>query len=97
MKRKSSYNNDYFALKLDMSKAYDRVGWTFLERVMTQMGFDDAGVKRVMSFITSVSFSFKLNDNVFGNLTSTHGFRQRDVIPPYLFLLYVDAFSALIS
>lgn len=30
----------YASLKLDMNKAYDRVGWVFLEKMVIKLGFD---------------------------------------------------------
>ncbi|KAL5798070.1 hypothetical protein ACOSQ2_002890 [Xanthoceras sorbifolium] len=49
------------ALKLDMSKAYDRVEWIFLQKMMEQLGFDSGWIAKVMSCITSASYSFLIN------------------------------------
>lgn len=50
-----------FTLKLDISKAYDRVLWRFIEIMLLKMGFSNAWVNRIMRFVTSVNYSLMAN------------------------------------
>ena len=54
------------ALKLDMSKAYDRVKWTFLINLMDKLGFDRKWTDLIKSYISTVSFSILINDAPYG-------------------------------
>ncbi|KAL5579751.1 hypothetical protein UlMin_012193 [Ulmus minor] len=66
---------NYIALKLDMAKAYDRVEWEFIQRIMNKLGFSDVWTKKIMTCISSVTYSFQFNDQRFGHLTPSRRLR----------------------
>ena len=84
------------ALKLDMSKAYDRVEWEFLERAMRHLGLGEQMVRLIMSCISSVSYFVLLNGQPVGNIKPSHGFRQGDPLSPYLFLMCAMGLQSLL-
>jgi hypothetical protein len=58
MRRKRKGKDVYMALKLDMSKAYDRVEWPYLEGIMRRMGFNEDFVRLIMECVSTVSYRF---------------------------------------
>ncbi|KAL0461452.1 UNVERIFIED_CONTAM: putative mitochondrial protein [Sesamum latifolium] len=96
LKHKNRGKKGFISLKLDVSKAYDRVEWRFLESVLLRLGFHAKFVSLIMTCVTMISFSFLLNSEQFGYLCSERGLRHGNLLSPYLFLLCAEAFSGML-
>ncbi|XP_062162097.1 uncharacterized protein LOC133869155 [Alnus glutinosa] len=87
----------FMGLKLDMSKAYDKVEWGFLESAMLRMGFETKWVHLIMACVRSVHYSVLVNGNLVGDIRPSRGIRQGDPISPYLFLICAEVLSSLLT
>lgn len=96
LKQKKYGKEAYMALKLDMSKAYDRIEWTFLEAIMRKMGFSEAWVQLVLKCVNSVSYNIVHGEVDMGPIVPSRGIGQGDHLSPYLFIIFAEGLSALI-
>ena len=75
MKTNYTGKKGFMTLKMDMSKAYDRVEWIFLEKILLKMGFQASWVAMIMECINTVSYSILVNGEPMGIITSSRGLR----------------------
>ena len=97
MRNHSTGSTGFMVLKLDISKAYDRVEWLYMEKLMKKMEFCEAWVKLMMGCISTTTYSILINWEPQGNIVPTRGLRQGDPLSPYLFLLGTECFHGLLK
>lgn len=93
MRLKNRGNEGEVALKLDISKTYDRVSWKFLKQKLLVMNFCSKWVDWMILCVRTVTYHFCLNDSLVGPVVPKRGLRQGDPLSPYLFLICVEGLS----
>lgn len=76
-----------------MAKACDRVNWTFLVEVLSQMGVNDGVIDMIWRIVANNWYSILINGQAYGFFHSTRGVKQGDPLSTALFILTAEVLS----
>lgn len=86
----------FFAIKVDLANAYDKLGWEFIWRILSDIKLSENLINVIMHGVTSVETNVKWNGARADYFHPQQGISQGDPISPYLFVLCMDKLSHLI-
>lgn len=85
------------AIKVDLEKAYDRVGWKFMEGILKEVNCPREMQERIMGCIKTSATNILWNGEKLEGFNTSRGLRQGDPLSPYLFVLGMEKLTHLIQ
>lgn len=96
LKRKKGMTS-YFLLKIDLSKAFDCLEWSFIRQCLHHFKLPPKLIELILFCITSYSSSVIVNGKTTEPFQPTKGLRQGDPMSPYIFIMCMEYLGHLIS
>ena len=84
-------------LKLDISKAYDKLSWKFMKEIHEAYGFHWEWVWWIMNIASTTFFSILLNGSPTKMFQPSRGIIQGNLLSPFIFILVVEGLSRVIK
>jgi hypothetical protein len=87
----------HILFKLDISKAFDSVSWSFLLEVLHRLGFGQRWCDLICLILSTSSTQVLVNGEPGESIVHRRGLRQGDPLSPMLFILVMDVLNSLIK
>lgn len=84
-------------LKIDLSKAFDRVSWLYIKMLLIHLGLPHNFINWIMACITTPTFSVLINGSASHFFHSERGLRQGCPLSLLLFIIVMEGLSRLIA
>lgn len=82
---------------LDFKKAYDKVNWDFLFRILRRLGFGDSFIAQIRMIYSNRQFAISINGAKSGWMDASSGVIQGDPLSCFLFAIYLIPLMNLMS